>query len=97
MKALRDTVIFLVLITLNVPLHRNFKKFVLVDVINTIPPYQPPKVEYFNNNLCSALITYHCNLHSSLDEDLTYLQLAFNTAKHEAIGTTPLKVIFPFH
>jgi hypothetical protein len=39
MKALRDTVIFLVLITLNVSLHRNFKKFVLVDVINTIPPY----------------------------------------------------------
>jgi hypothetical protein len=32
-----------------------------------------------------------------LDEDLTYLQLAFNTAKHEAIGATPLKVIFPFH
>jgi hypothetical protein len=32
-----------------------------------------------------------------MDEDLIYLQLAFNTAKHEAIGATPLKVIFPFH
>jgi hypothetical protein len=32
-----------------------------------------------------------------LEEDLTYLQLAFNTAKHEATGATPIKVIFPFH
>jgi len=32
-----------------------------------------------------------------LDEDLTYLQLAFSTAKHEAMGATPIKVIFPFH
>jgi hypothetical protein len=32
-------VTFLVLIILNVSLYRNFKKFVLVDVINTIPPY----------------------------------------------------------
>jgi len=39
MKALRDTVIFLVLIMLNVSLHRNFKKIVLFDVINTISPY----------------------------------------------------------
>jgi hypothetical protein len=39
MKALSNAVIFLVLIILNVLLHRNFKKFVLVDVINIIPTY----------------------------------------------------------
>jgi hypothetical protein len=65
--------------------------------ISTIPYYhQPPKVEYFNNNLCAALITHHRDLHTSLDEDFMYLQLAFNTAKHETIGTTALEVIFPF-
>jgi hypothetical protein len=54
-------------------------------------------VEYFNNNVCSTFITYHRNLYNSLNENLTYLQLAFHTAKHEATGATPLKVIFPFH
>jgi hypothetical protein len=77
-----------------------FKQFCFdlgIKHVTTTPYYpQPSHAERFNRNLRSALIAYHGDAHSTWDENLTWLQLAFNTAKHEATQATPFEIIFPF-
>jgi hypothetical protein len=74
---------------------REFQQFCFelgVKNVTTSPYYlQPSHVERFNRNLRSALIAYHSGAHATWDQNLLWLQLAFNTAEHEST-----KVIFPF-
>ena len=65
--------------------------------ITTSPYYpQPSHAERFNKNLRAALIAYHSGAHETWDLQLGWLQLAFNTAEHEATRSTPFGVMFPF-
>jgi hypothetical protein len=57
---------------------------------------QPSHAERFNINLRAALIAYHADSQTTWDENLTWLQLAFNTATHEATENTPFEIVFPF-
>ena len=57
---------------------------------------QPSYAERFNMNLRGALITYHSESHTTWDQNLTWLQLAFNMAEHEATRPAPFSVIFLF-
>jgi hypothetical protein len=57
---------------------------------------QPSHAEWFNRNLKAALISYHRDNYVRWDQNLTWLQLAFNTAKHEATLASPIEIIFPF-
>jgi transposase InsO family protein len=79
---------------------REFRKFCFelgVKHVTTSPYYpQPSHAERFNRNLRSALIAYHSGAHTTWDQNLTWLQLAFNTAEHESTKATPFQVIFPF-
>jgi hypothetical protein len=67
---------------------RNFRRMCFargIQHVTTTPYYpQPSHAEHFNRNLCAALIAYHHLDHSRWDENLTWLQFAFNTACHEA-------------
>jgi hypothetical protein len=45
--------------------------------------------------LHSVLIAYYSNSYTSWDEDLIYLQLTFNTVKHESTQMTLFEVMFP--
>ncbi|GFG36571.1 hypothetical protein Cfor_06188 [Coptotermes formosanus] len=56
---------------------------------------QPSHAERFNHNLRAALILYHGDTHVTWDQNLTWLQLAFNTANHKATLATPFEVVFP--
>jgi hypothetical protein len=64
----------------------------------TISPYypQPSHAEGFNKNLRSALIAYHSKSHTTWEQNLTWLQLAFNMGEHEVTRAAPFSVIFPF-
>ena len=63
----------------------------------TSPYYpQPSHAERFNRNLRNALIAYHSEAHNAWDQNLTWLQLAFNMAEHESTKAAPFAVIFPF-
>lgn len=64
----------------------------------TISPYypQPSHAERFNKNLRAALIAYHSESQTTWDQNLTWLQLAFNMVEHEATRAAPFSVIFPF-
>jgi len=42
-----------------------------------------------NRNLKSSLKIFHHRSHNAWDEDLPWLSVAFNTATHESIKTTP--------
>jgi transposase InsO family protein len=65
--------------------------------VTTTPYYpQPSHAERFNRNLRAALIAYHHDAHDTWDQQLPWLQLAFNTAEHESTKSTPFAVIFPF-
>ena len=79
---------------------REFRKFCFelgMKHVTTSPYYpQPSHAERFNRNLRSALIAYHSGAHATWDQNLTWLQLAFNTAEHESTKATPFQVIFPF-
>ena len=44
----------------------------------------------------SALIAYHSNAQTTWDQNLPWIQLALNTAKHEAHGCTPFELFFSF-
>jgi transposase InsO family protein len=63
-----------------------------------ISPYhpQPSHAERFNKHLRAALIAYHRDAHDTWDQQLTWWQLAFNTAEHEATKSPPFVVMFPF-
>jgi transposase InsO family protein len=79
---------------------REFKQFCFglgIQHVTTTPYYpQPSHAERFNRNLRSALIAYYSHSQTSWDEGLMFLQLAFNTAKHESTRATPFEVMFPF-
>ena len=65
--------------------------------VTTSPYYpQPSHAERFNKNLRTALIVYHSESHTTWDQNLTWLQLAFNMAEHEATRAAPFLVIFHF-
>jgi len=68
-----------------------------VDHVTTSPYYpEPSHAEWFNRNLQAALIAYHSGAHATWDQNLTRLQLAFNTAEHESTKAVLFLVIFPF-
>lgn len=65
--------------------------------ITTSPYYpQPSHAERFNRNLKSALIAYHAENQTSWDQNLSWLQLAFNTATHEGHKHVPFQLMFGF-
>jgi transposase InsO family protein len=65
--------------------------------VTTSPYYpQPSHAERFNKNLRAALIAYHSRSQDTWDTQLHWLQLAFNTAEHEATKAAPFAVMFPF-
>jgi hypothetical protein len=61
-------------------------------VTNT--PYypQPSHAERFNRNFRSPLTAYHAVAQTAWDVNLSWLQLAFNTATHEATENTPFEI-----
>jgi hypothetical protein len=60
----------------------------------TTTPYYPHRshAERVHRNLRSDLIAYHADNQTTWDKNLTWLQLAFNTATHEATEHTPLRL-----
>jgi transposase InsO family protein len=65
--------------------------------VTTTPHYpQPSHAERFNRNLRAALIAYHHRDHTRWDENLTWLQFAFNSARHDAHKATPFSLMFSF-
>lgn len=66
---------------------------------STFSPYhpQPSHAERFNRNLKASLIAYHSDSQTSWDQSLLWLQLAFNSAKHEAHQDTPFNLLFKFN
>jgi hypothetical protein len=77
-----------------------FRKFSFelgIKHVTTTPYYpQPSHAERFNRNLRSAVIAYHTDNQTTWDENFTWLQLAFNTATHDATEHTPFEIVFPF-
>jgi transposase InsO family protein len=57
---------------------------------------QPSHAERFNRNLRAALIAYHNQAHDTWDQQLGWLQLAFNTAEHEFTRGPPFAALFTF-
>jgi transposase InsO family protein len=70
---------------------RKFRQFCFelgVKHVTTSPYYpQTSHAERFNRNQRAALIAYHSGAHATWDQNLTWLQLAFNTAEHESNKT----------
>lgn len=65
--------------------------------VTTSPYYpQPSHAERFNRNLRSALIAYHAEQQDTWDQNLRWLQLAFNTALHEGHRSVPFELMFGF-
>jgi transposase InsO family protein len=65
--------------------------------VTTSPYYPKPlQAERFNKNLRAALIAYHSDAHDTWDQQLTWLQFAFNVAEHEFTKTAPFVFMFPF-
>jgi hypothetical protein len=56
----------------------------------------PSHAERFNGNLRADLIAFHSGAHATSDHNLTWLQLAFNTAENESTKAAPFEVMFPF-
>jgi hypothetical protein len=79
---------------------REFRQFCFelgIRHITTSPYYpQPSHAERFNRNLRAALIAYHSDSQDRWDTQLGWLQLAFNSAEHEATKSPPFVVMFPF-
>jgi hypothetical protein len=77
-----------------------FKRFCFsLDIQNVItsPCYsQPSHAEMFNRNLRAALITHCSTSQRRWDEELPWLQVAFNMSSHEATAVTPFEIIFSF-
>ncbi len=65
--------------------------------VTTSPYYpQPSHAERFNRNLRSALIAYHAEKHTTWDQELPWIQFAFNTAHHESHKAVPFELLFGF-
>ena len=65
--------------------------------VTTTPYYpQPSHAERFNRNLRAALIAYHHRDHSRWDENLSWLQFAFNSARHDSHKVSPYSLMFTF-
>jgi hypothetical protein len=65
--------------------------------VTTTPYYpQPSHAERFNRNLRAALIAYHHRDHSRWDENLGWLQFAFNSAHHDAHKSTPFSLMLAY-
>lgn len=65
--------------------------------VTTSPYYpQPSHCERFNRNLKSALIAFHAQKQDRWDENLQWLQLAFNTASHESHKAVPFEVLLGY-
>ena len=103
MKALwdRTSVTFLVLIILYVSLQLNFKKFLPVYIINTLPPYHiasnHPRWNTFNKNLCPALITITtiCIIPwIRISHTCSQPLIQLNMSQHAPL---PSRSFFPFH
>jgi hypothetical protein len=64
----------------------------------TTTPYYPQlsHAEHFSRNLHAALIAYHHRDHSRCDENLTWLQFAFNSARHDSLKASPFSLMFSF-
>uniref|UniRef100_A0A1B6JZN4 RNA-directed DNA polymerase n=1 Tax=Homalodisca liturata TaxID=320908 RepID=A0A1B6JZN4_9HEMI len=77
---------------------REFHRFCFghgIKHVTTSPYYpQPSHAERFNRNLRAALIAYHAEKQTTWDENLSWLQLAFNSALHESHDSTPFQVMF---
>lgn len=77
-----------------------FKRFCFsLDIQNvTTSPYysQHSQAEMLNSKLRVALITYYSTSQRRLDEELPWLQVAFNMASNEATAMTPFETIFSF-
>jgi len=64
--------------------------------VTTSPYYpQPSHAECFNKNLRAVSIAYHSEPLTTWDQNLTWLQLAFNTEEHEATRAAPIFGDFP--
>jgi hypothetical protein len=72
-----------------------YKYFTTLDLNQAYYPH-PSHAERFNRNFKAALIAYHADAHDRRDQDLDWLQLAFNTATHESTNSTPFQTLFPF-
>jgi hypothetical protein len=79
---------------------RNFRRMCFATGIRhvTTTPYypQPSHAERFNRQPRAALIAYHHLDHSLWDENLTWLQFAFNTARHYAHKDSPFRLMMSF-
>ncbi|XP_046685547.1 uncharacterized protein LOC124371256 [Homalodisca vitripennis] len=65
--------------------------------VTTSPYYpQPSHAERFNRNLRSALIAFHAKNHETWDQELPWIQFAFNTAVHESHKAVPFELLFGF-
>jgi hypothetical protein len=63
--------------------------------VTTSPYYpQPSHAERFNRNLKSALIAFHAQSQDRWDENLKWLQMAFNSAQHEGHKAIPYELMF---
>jgi hypothetical protein len=74
---------------------REFKQFCfgmgIKHVITSLYYPQPSHAERFNKNLRAALIAFHSEAQTTWDQNLTWLQLAFNMAEHEATRAPPFR------
>jgi hypothetical protein len=79
---------------------RNFRRMVFaigIRHVSTTPYYlQPSHGERFNRNLRAALIAYYHRDHSRWDENLTRLQFAFNSLRHDSLKASPFSLMFSF-
>lgn len=77
-----------------------FKRFCFslgIQNITNSPYYsQPSQAEMLNRNLRAALITYYSTSQRRWDEELPWLQVAFNMASHKATAITPIEINFTF-
>lgn len=91
-----------ILVSDNAPafVSRPFKQFCFSQAIKhvTTTPYYPQAsfAERVNRNLKAALIIYHAKSPSKWDITLPWLNLAFNSARHEATGARPVDLMLAY-